>query len=98
MSFDRALYYLGHQQVGALGTPLIAWPLQPKGSIGPKRVIHQLLKGNLLTSQISWIMLRLNVIPIGDLRHPVGNDRFPMISRFGQPCQNNRGVGLAIKF
>jgi len=31
---------------------MIAWPLQPSGSMPPKRVIHKLLKGNTSTSQM----------------------------------------------
>jgi len=81
MGFEGTLIYLGHRQVGSLPKPLIAWPFQPSGSMPSKRVIHQLLKGNSSTSQISWIVFGLNVRPIGclcglgDLRHPVGNER-----------------------
>jgi len=67
MDFNGTLFDLSHRQVGSLAGPLIAWTLQPSGSMPPKRVIHQLLKGNSPTSQISWIMFGLNVRPIGRL-------------------------------
>jgi len=52
MGFDGTLFDLGHRQVGSLSEPMIAWPLQPSGSMPPKRVIHKLLKGNTSTSQM----------------------------------------------
>jgi len=61
MGFEGTLFNLGHWQVGTLVRPLIAWPLQPSKSMPPKRVIHQLLKGNSSTSQITRIIFGLNV-------------------------------------